>query len=104
MFFATSHGKSPCDGIGGTVKRVVCQESLKHVTIGQIFDINLMYYFCKAKITGICFKREILGEVSPSSFPLRMPMTKCPKLVTNTILMFYSKKISFVTKFNFSKL
>ena len=25
VFFATSHGKSPCDGIGGTVKRVVSQ-------------------------------------------------------------------------------
>ena len=29
--------------IGGTVKRVVCQESLEQVTIGQILDVNLMY-------------------------------------------------------------
>ena len=27
-FFATSHGKSPCDGIGGTVKRLVARASL----------------------------------------------------------------------------
>ena len=46
-FFATSYGKSPCDGIGGTVKRVVCQESLKQVTTGQILDVNLMYSFLK---------------------------------------------------------
>ena len=32
IFFATSHGKSPCDGIGGTLKRVAYQESLKQVT------------------------------------------------------------------------
>ena len=42
--------------LGGTVKRVVCQESLKQVTTGQILDVNLMYSFCKTKITGICFK------------------------------------------------
>ena len=28
-FFATSHGKSPCDGIGGTVKRLTAMESLR---------------------------------------------------------------------------
>ena len=28
-FFATSHGKSPCDGIGGTVKRATTHESLR---------------------------------------------------------------------------
>ena len=27
-FFATSHGKQPCDGIGGTMKRIVAKESL----------------------------------------------------------------------------
>ena len=25
FFFATSHGKSPCDGIGGTVKRTTAR-------------------------------------------------------------------------------
>ena len=27
-FFATSHAKQPCDGIGGTVKRLVCRKQL----------------------------------------------------------------------------
>ena len=27
-FFATSHGKSPCNGIGGTTKRLVARETL----------------------------------------------------------------------------
>ena len=28
-FFATSHGKSPCDGIGGTARRVTARTSLQ---------------------------------------------------------------------------
>ena len=28
-FFDTSHGKSPCDGIGGTVKRKIARTSLQ---------------------------------------------------------------------------
>ena len=27
-FFATSHGRQPCDGISGTMKRIVSKESL----------------------------------------------------------------------------
>ena len=37
VFFATTHGKSPCDGIDGTVKRVICQGSLKQITTGQVW-------------------------------------------------------------------
>ena len=29
FFFATSHGKSPCDGIGGTIKHLVARASLQ---------------------------------------------------------------------------
>ena len=28
-FYATSHGKGPCDGIGGTVKRLAAKASLQ---------------------------------------------------------------------------
>ena len=63
VFFATSHGKSPCDGISGTVKRVLCQKSLKQITTGQILDVNLMCSFCKAKINGICFELFSKDEI-----------------------------------------
>ena len=59
LFFATSHGKSPCDGIGGLLKEL-CQESFS----GQILDVNLMYSFCKAKITVICFKLFSKEEIN----------------------------------------
>lgn len=54
-FFATSHGKGPCDGIGGTVKRLVSKASLQRVTSGHILDPETMFNFCKSNITGIVF-------------------------------------------------
>ena len=35
-FFATSHGKSPCDGIGGTIKREAANTSLRAADTDQI--------------------------------------------------------------------
>ena len=35
-FFATSHGKSPCDGLGGAIKRKLTNESLKRPRQNQI--------------------------------------------------------------------
>jgi len=35
-FFATSHGKIPCDGIGGTVMRLAARASLQSAEAGQI--------------------------------------------------------------------
>jgi hypothetical protein len=34
-FFATSHGKGPCDGIGGTIKRLARRKSLQSVNNSQ---------------------------------------------------------------------
>ena len=31
-FFATSHGKVPCDGLGGTIKRLAAKASLQRPT------------------------------------------------------------------------
>ena len=46
-FFATAHGKSPCDEIGGTVKRVVFKASLQHIHDNHILDLQQMYNFSK---------------------------------------------------------
>ena len=35
-FFATSHGKSACDGIGGTIKRLTARASLQRPYSEQI--------------------------------------------------------------------
>ena len=43
-FFATAHGKSPCDWIGGNVKRVTPIESLKRTKNNQILTPEEMYH------------------------------------------------------------
>ena len=54
-FFATSHGKSPCDGIGGTVKRLVATASLQSPTTGHILSSQAMFEYCQKSISGITF-------------------------------------------------
>ena len=44
--FATSHGKSPCDGIGGTVKRVTARASLQRPKQSHILTPLQMFDFC----------------------------------------------------------
>ena len=50
VFFATSHGKQPCDGIGGTVKQLVSNASLKRDLKDQILSPSGMFQFCKDNI------------------------------------------------------
>ena len=42
-FYATSHGKEPCDGIGGTVKRLAARASLQRPYCSQIITPNLLF-------------------------------------------------------------
>ena len=44
-FFATSHGKSPCDGVGGTVKREAANASLRATIDNQIITPQDLYSF-----------------------------------------------------------
>ena len=44
-FFATSHGKSPCGGIGGTVKRVTARASLQRTKDNHIITPLQMFNF-----------------------------------------------------------
>ena len=53
-FFATSHGKSPCDGIGGVVKRKLANASLGRPQNNQILTKDAFLY-CRENITGITF-------------------------------------------------
>ena len=54
-FFATSHGKSSCDGIGGTVKRLATKASLQRLIDNQILNASDIYKFCNDNIKGISF-------------------------------------------------
>ena len=52
-FFATSHGKSPCDGIGGTVKRKIARTSLQRPVSDQILTFKAVEQFCNESLQGI---------------------------------------------------
>ena len=54
-FFATSHGKSRCDGIGGTVKRLVTRASLQAPTANQILTAEAMQSWARSNIANITF-------------------------------------------------
>ncbi|KAE8741802.1 hypothetical protein FOCC_FOCC012663 [Frankliniella occidentalis] len=53
-FFATSHGKSACDGIGGTVKRLAEYHSKQHTEAGsQITTPQRLFEWANKNIKGI---------------------------------------------------
>ena len=52
-FIATSHGKSPCDGIGGTVKKLTSIASLHRTTNNHILTASAKFNFCRNEIIGI---------------------------------------------------
>ena len=45
-FFATSHGKSPYDGLGGTIKRITVRTSLQRHKEHHILTPSDMFNFC----------------------------------------------------------
>jgi len=52
-FFATGHGKSPCDGLGGSIKRKLTNESLKRTTSDQIVTPHQAFDYCKNSMTSV---------------------------------------------------
>lgn len=55
-FFATSHGKGPCDGIGGSVKRLASRASLQRTgNDDHILDAFALYKFAVKTLTSIAF-------------------------------------------------
>ena len=54
-FFATSHGKSPCDGIEVTVNRLTARASLQRPYSEQILTASQMLLFCQKNIANVRF-------------------------------------------------
>ena len=52
-FFATSHGKSPCDGLGGTIKRLTARASLQRPIKNQILTAMEVLEYCQKEVQGI---------------------------------------------------
>ena len=62
-FFASSHGKSPCGGIGGTTKQLAARANLQRSTSDKILTPSDLFRFCGKQLHGIKFlfitKQEI---------------------------------------------
>lgn len=54
-YFATSHGKSACDGIGGTTKRLARKESIQKPLDQQITTARTFFDFCNKSIEKVKF-------------------------------------------------
>lgn len=54
-FYATSHGKGVCDGIGGTVKRLAAKASLQKPVENQIVTPFQLYEWGKENIPSVTF-------------------------------------------------
>lgn len=52
-FFATSHGKSACDGVGGTVKRMVTRYNLQRPLLDQITTAAELFDMCSRSASKI---------------------------------------------------
>ena len=54
-FFATCHGKSPCDWIGDLLKRAIVKASLQHPIENQILSSKYIFEFCTLSFKNISF-------------------------------------------------
>ena len=54
-FFATSHGKGPCDGVGGTVKRLAARASLQRLYNDRIMTPRQFFEYGRNNISWINF-------------------------------------------------
>ena len=72
-FFATSLGKSPCDGIGGAIKRSAARASLQRPLSDQILTAQQMYEYCKEQVINVqaVFLSEGQIEATRSFLKLR---------------------------------
>ena len=62
-FFATSHGKGPCDGVGGTVKRLAARASLQRPYDNQIQTALQLFQWAKDNIKSIHFAYATSEEI-----------------------------------------
>ena len=68
-FFATSHGKSPCDGVGGTAKRLAARASLQATTTSHILTPHQMFEWERDHVPGIHFfyvTSEDILQITPA--------------------------------------
>ena len=63
-FFATSHGKGPCDGVGGTVKRLAVKASIQRPYEDKLQTPLQLFEWAKISIPNVAFAFVSQEEIS----------------------------------------
>lgn len=82
-FFGTSHGKGPCDAIGGTFKRMATAASLQRPFSGHILTAKDLYQWHQKKESKIDVE-FITQEESDEWFKKAQASYKNVQMVTDT--------------------
>ena len=78
-FFATSHEKNACYGVGGTIKRFAASVSLQRPITDQILNPIHLFEFVKNEITGVTCAFVDTSDVEKISLFLQPRFTNSPK-------------------------
>lgn len=70
-FHATSHGKGPCDGLGGTLKRKATNASLARAFEGQIQSAEMLFKWAKSSQMDIYFEYSNVSEYEDAEKKLK---------------------------------
>ena len=74
LFFATSHGKSPCDGVRRFVKHYVSKCSLQRPLHDQILNYQSMLDLCIREIPSITYMVQVRKKWSMFLLPLKIAL------------------------------
>ncbi len=66
-FFATAHGKSSCDGIGGNIKRCAANKSLRRSPHEAIVCAADMFEFCTKTFPSIVIQTITAQDISTAT-------------------------------------
>jgi len=80
-YFATSHGKSACDGVGGTVKRLARKASLQSPFENQIIAPKELYDWAIINIPSVTFEYCTIREHNNEMMELEERFLKAKTLV-----------------------
>ena len=92
-FFATSHGKGPCDGLGGPIKREAVRASLQRPLEGQIQTAFQLYEWAKEAIPSIQFQYVDKGEYEAEEHLLQKRLEAAVTIVGTHSFYSYSPLI-----------
>lgn len=79
-FFASSHGKNACDGIGGTTKREITRVSLQRPYTNQILTPKDVYEYCSQNISGVTYQYVSREEITENEKKLENRFQFCQRI------------------------